>query len=181
MRSGSEARARLVQGRERHHGRSVSKAFTSEENEDAPVLGRVVQRAAAGEERPITPEGHAALVARQRALVLENERAAERGDRDAIAEAAHRLALVTATLESVRVVEAASPDGTVRFGSEVTLAWEDGRRQTVTLVGPDEAEGVARISVTSPLGRALVGAREGAELEIERPRGTAIATILRVA
>jgi transcription elongation GreA/GreB family factor len=159
----------------------VSKAFTSEETEDAPVLGRLVQRAAAGDERPITSEGYAALVSRQRTLASEHEAAMRTGDRDGIAEAAHRLALVTATLESVRVVERAPPDGTVRFGSEVSLAWEDGRAQRVTLVGPDEAEGSARISVSSPLGRALVGAKVGAEIEIERPRGAAIATIVRVA
>ena len=40
----------------------MSKAFTSEETPDTTVMGRAVQSAARGAERPITPEGYRALV-----------------------------------------------------------------------------------------------------------------------
>lgn len=147
----------------------MSKAFTSEETPDEPVLGRPVQRAARGQERPMTPEGY-------KALVEESERLKSRKTTDA---EKHRLALVLATLESVRVVTPPEPDGTVRFGSTVTLEWDDGRTQVVRLVGPDEADG-KNVSVESPLARTLLEHHEGDEVEVERPRGVAVAVIQRV-
>ncbi|MDP1823493.1 MAG: GreA/GreB family elongation factor [Archangium sp.] len=146
----------------------MSKAFTSEETEDAPVLGRPVQRAARGQERPMTPEGYRALVAERERLLG--------GKTD---ELKHRLAVVSAMLESVRLVTPPPRDGTVRFGSTVTLAWDDGREQVVRLVGVDEAEG-KNISVESPLARTLLEQREGDEVEVTRPRGVATARLVRV-
>lgn len=146
----------------------MSKAFTSEETPDEPVLGRPVHRAAPGQERPMTPEGYQALLA---------ERARWVGGRTD--QEKHRLALVNATLESVRVVTPPPRDGTVRFGSTVTLAWDDGRTQVVRLVGPDEAQG-QHISVESPLARTLLEQKEGDEVEVTRPRGVAVARLVRV-
>lgn len=146
----------------------MSKAFTSEETEDAPVLGRPVQRAARGQERPMTPEGYRALVAERERLLG--------GKTD---ELKHRLAVVSATLESVRLVTPPPRDGTVRFGSTVTLEWDDGREQVVRLVGVDEAGG-KNISVESPLARTLLEQREGDEVEVTRPRGVATARLVRV-
>jgi transcription elongation GreA/GreB family factor len=155
----------------------VSKAFTSEENESVGVAGRVPTRSAPGDERPITAEGHALLLARLDAWIAERATVAAGSDR--AAELDHRMAVVSATLESVRVVAVEPADGTARFGSIVSLRWEDGRSQRVRLVGPDEAEG-DRISVLGPIGRALVGQRAGAIVEIDRPKGPAEATILAV-
>ncbi|MDP3154612.1 MAG: GreA/GreB family elongation factor [Archangium sp.] len=146
----------------------MSKAFTSEETPDEPVLGRPVQRAAPGQERPMTPEGYQALLAeRDRLLGAQSD------------ELKHKLALVKATLESVRVVTPPPPDGTVRFGSTVTLAWDDGRSQVVRLVGVDEAGG-QNISVEAPLARTLLEQKEGDEVEVVRPRGVASARLVRV-
>lgn len=147
----------------------MSKAFTSEEKEDAPVLGRPVQRAARGQERPMTPEGYRALVAERERLLG--------GKTD---ELKHRLAVVSAILESVRLVTPPPRDGTVRFGSTVTLQWDDGREQVVRLVGVDEAGG-KNISVESPLARTLLEQKEGDEVEVTRPRGVATARLVRVA
>lgn len=153
----------------------MSKAFTSEENESTGVAGRTIARAAPGEERPITEAGYRALVARRDALIA--ERAS--GSVERAKELEHPLALVAATLESVRVTPLAPADGVARFGSTVALRWDDGRLQHVILVGPDEAEG-ERVSIASPLGRALIGVRAGALVEIERPRGTAEAEVVEV-
>lgn len=146
----------------------MSKAFTSEETPDEPVLGRPVQRAAPGQERPMTPEGYQALLAERDRLL--------HGKTDALK---HKLALVNATLESVRVVSPPPPDGTVRFGSTVALEWDDGRTQVVRLVGADEAGG-QNISVESPLARTLLEQKEGDEVEVTRPRGVASARLMRV-
>jgi len=55
-----------------------------------------------------------------------------------------------------------------------TIACQGGplgeRERTLTLVYPDRADSAAgRISVLSPLGRALLGARAGTDVEIETP------------
>lgn len=50
----------------------------------------------------------------------------------------------------------------VRFGASVTIAREDGRRQTFRIVGEDEAAPQdGKISYVSPLARALVGKSVG--------------------
>ena len=116
----------------------------------------------------MTPEGYKALLAERERLLP--------GRTD---EEKHRLAVVSATLESVRVVEPPPRDGTVRFGSTVHLAWDDGREQVVRLVGVDEAGG-QNISVESPLARTLLEQREGDEVEVTRPRGVASARLVRV-
>ncbi len=154
----------------------MSKAFTSEETSDDTVAGRQVTRAARGAERPMTPEGYAALQ-REAAQLREARLQAGELEKPALD---HRLALVAATLESVRVVEPPPRDGTVRFGSTVTLKWDDGRTQTLRLVGPDEAGDTGTLSVDSPLARALLEQHEGDEVEFERPRGPATAVISSV-
>lgn len=154
----------------------MSKAFTSEETPDDPVLGRPVVHVVRGKERPITLEGYRALVNEQEHLKAERLTVTDEAKR---LQLDHRLALLGATLENVKVVNVPPPDGVVRFGSTVTLAWEDGKQQRLRLVGPDEAGGES-ISVESPLARVLLEQREGDEVEVVRPRGVASATLLKV-
>ena len=99
-----------------------------------------------------------------------------------LAEIEHRIAVLKATIASVRAVDApAGGEGTVRFGSAVTLEWENGRRQVLRLVGPDEADvKEGRISIESPLARSLLGRVAGDEVEIERPCGVETAKVLVV-
>lgn len=126
----------------------------------------------------MTPGGWKALVAEQAQLTAAR---LDEQDPERRAQLEHRLAVVSATLESVRVVEPPPADGTVRFGSEVTLTWDDGKTQRVRLVGPDEADGKdGRISIESPLARTLLELHEGDEVEVERPRGVATATLVSV-
>ena len=162
---------------------AMSKAFTDEEAKDVSTLGRVIERAAPGEERPITAEGHRALLERRIELAAERAKVAattgveREGRLDALD---HALALVAATIDSVRVEPDAPSDGTVRFGSTVALDWDDGRKTRLRLVGPDEADGKERVSVASPLARQLLGRRRGETVEIERPRGSVEVTVREV-
>ena len=166
----------------------MSKAFTSEETPDASIIGRAVRRAEPGTERPITADGHRALTAELRRLV-EEERPRLRSLIDAmereakLAELDHRVALLQATLASVRIAEATGANvGQVCFGSRVTIEWEGGRQQRLHIVGPDEADAKAgRISIDSPLARSLMAHVAGDEVEVERPRGVEGATIIGVA
>jgi transcription elongation factor GreA len=62
----------------------------------------------------------------------------------------------------------------VVFGAVVELASEaDGARVTYQVVGEDEADiRAGRVSVTSPIARALVGKSEGEVVEVAAPGGT---------
>lgn len=60
----------------------------------------------------------------------------------------------------------------VAFGARVSVLDENGRESQYRIVGEDEAEPDAgRISWTSPLARALIGARPGEIVTWERPAG----------
>jgi transcription elongation GreA/GreB family factor len=154
----------------------MSKAFTDEEALATTVPGRLVQRAPAGQERPVTPAGWARL----QAAVAKAKAALSAASADTKSEHEHRLALALATVESVRVVEVPAVDGVVRFGHQVEVAWDDGRTQVVQVVGPDEVGGREQVSVSSPLGQALLGREVGALIELERPRGLLTGTIVAV-
>lgn len=163
----------------------MSKAFTSEETPDVGPLSRPPPRLAPGEVRYVTPEGHAAL--REEQVRLRAERTAALGlaepERDArVAELDRRAALVEATLATLTVLGPdAAPEGTVAFGTWVTVEEEPGARLTWRIVGPDEADPKrGLVSVHSPVARALLGRAEGDTVEVERPGGRAELAIVGV-
>ena len=88
-------------------------------------------------------------------------------------------------LESYEVVDPATRPRTDRvyFGATVTVADEDGKETTYQIVGGDELDdslGPGRISYEAPLGRALLGKREGDAITVRRPAGEAELTIVKV-
>ena len=62
---------------------------------------------------------------------------------------------------------------TIKFGATVTLIDEDTEQKKVwQIVGEPEADAKAgRISITSPLARALIGKAKGASIEVNAPGG----------
>jgi transcription elongation factor GreB len=150
--------------------------------------------------RYITPEGFRRLareheriwtVERPR-IVAEVEAAAALGDRSENAEYIYgkkklreldrRLRFLSERMDALTVVEP-RPDGAgrVRFGAWVTVEHEDGEERTYRLVGPDELDVAAgRISVEAPLGRALLGKREGDSAVVRRPAGTVEVTVVGI-
>jgi transcription elongation factor GreB len=88
-------------------------------------------------------------------------------------------------LESYEVVDPATRPRTDRvfFGATVTVEDEDGKEATYQIVGGDELDdslGPGRISYEAPLGRALLGKREGEVITVRRPAGEAELTIVKV-
>jgi transcription elongation factor GreA len=71
------------------------------------------------------------------------------------------------------VVEPGAADGRVGLGTAVTVRDLESGRQTVhTLVSASESDPAGgRLSIDSPLGRALAGARVGDEIAFDAPRG----------
>jgi len=88
-------------------------------------------------------------------------------------------------LESYEVVDPAARPRTDRvfFGATVTVQDEDGAEATYRIVGGDELDeslGPGRISYEAPLGRALLGKREGDAVTVRRPAGEAELIIVKV-
>jgi len=75
---------------------------------------------------------------------------------------------------AVLVEDAASADGSVTVGSKVELEDEQGGHLEV------EISSVGGVSPDSPVGRALMGAKAGEEVDIEAPSGAWRARILSV-
>ena len=149
----------------------------------------------------ITPQGASRLRAELKHLVTverpkvtrEVSDAAAQGDRSENAEYIYgkrrlreidrRLQFLHKRLERLSVVDpAAQTDKTrVYFGATVTLEGEDSA-VTYQLVGPDEIDlKQGRISVDSPVGRALLGRSKGDEVTVRRPRGDLELTIVDIA
>ena len=88
-------------------------------------------------------------------------------------------------IESFEVIDPASRRATDRafFGATVTVEDEDGEQVTYQSVGGDELDdalGPGRISYEAPLGRALLGKREGDSVTVRRPAGEVELTIVKV-
>ncbi len=139
----------------------------------------------------MTPEGHERLRREFDALKSERHRvveivawAAGNGDRSENAdykegkrklrEIDRKLRFTQRRLAGAEVVDpAAQPQrDRVFFGATVTYATEDDARRTVTIVGADEADmAQAKVSVASPIARALLKARVGEEVRLLTPGG----------
>jgi transcription elongation GreA/GreB family factor len=84
------------------------------------------------------------------------------GDREGLAKAGRDLRYWSARRATAELRAPAAGSDVVQFGSDVTIAREDGRRQTFRIVGEDEADPAkGSISHVSPLARALLGKRVG--------------------
>ena len=69
----------------------------------------------------------------------------------------------------------------VYFGATVTLEDEDGAKTTYQIVGSDEIDAQGgRISVESPIGKALLRKAVGDTVEVMRPRGEIELTIVSI-
>jgi len=88
-------------------------------------------------------------------------------------------------MESFEVVDpsARPPTNRVFFGATVTVGDEEGVESTYQIVGGEELDeelGTGRISYQAPLGRALLGKRQGDTVRVRRPAGQVELTIVKV-
>jgi len=92
-----------------------------------------------------------------------------------------KIARMRDQLRSAEIMEAVEGD-TVGMGSKVTYVDStSGKEMTFTLVPATEAEpGNGRLSIDSPVGEALAGAREGDERKLETPRGARTVRVVSV-
>jgi len=141
---------------------------------------------------PVTKEGHQALrneleklkrverpqniqaieAARAHGDLSENAEYAAAKDRQSFTEG--RIAELEYKLAHAEIIDPEKlPKGRIVFGSRVVLQnIETGEDVEYQLVGPDESDvAKGRISVSSPLGRAMIGKKEGDGLTLQVPGG----------
>ncbi|HTE53571.1 MAG TPA: transcription elongation factor GreA [Kofleriaceae bacterium] len=143
------------------------------------------------EKYPMTPVGHERMKAQLKQLTdvdrPANARAIEvaRGHGDLSENADYSAAkeeqgMIEARIReySVKVALAEVIDPTtlsgekVKFGATVTIADEDGEEKTYTIVGDNEADlKLGRISISSPVARALIGRAVGDSSVVQSPKG----------
>ncbi|GGA45535.1 transcription elongation factor GreA [Pelagibacterium lentulum] len=154
------------------------------------------------EKIPMTVAGHAALIEELKRRTSEDRRTII----DAISEArAHgdlsenaeyhaakeqqslnegRIMELESMLAKAEVIDVSKLSGsTVKFGATVKLVDEDTEEEkTYQIVGDAEADASAgRISVSSPIARALIGKEEGDSIEVAAPGGARSYGILKIA
>ena len=151
---------------------------------------------------PVTPEGYNALVAELRHLhevvrpqiVRDIEEARAHGDisenseyEDAKERQAHcegRIAEIEGRVAAAEIIDVTKLQNTGRvvFGATVSIeSPTSGDARTWRIVGEDEADvSRAKISYKSPLGKALIGKRQGDEVVVPAPSGNQTWEILDV-
>jgi len=94
-----------------------------------------------------------------------------------------RLAELEDKISRAEVIDPSTLSGKdVKFGATVTLADEEtDEKATYQIVGEDEADiKDRRLSITSPLARALIGKKVGDSVEVSTPRGHKSYEIVKV-
>lgn len=151
---------------------------------------------------PMTAAGHSALedelerrirverpqlLQRIQQAILDDSNLAENSEYQAIKAAQEaneaRIAELLDKLARAEVIDVSKLSGaTVKFGATVRLTEEDtGEKKVWQIVGEPEADArKGKISVNSPIARALIGKTKGASVEVETPRGGKVYKIHQV-
>jgi transcription elongation factor GreA len=95
-----------------------------------------------------------------------------------------RVAELEDKINRAEVIDTSKLSGdTIKFGATVTLQDEDSdEKVTYTIVGDTEADlKNGKISISSPIGRALIGKSKGESVDVTTPKGTRTLEVLKVA
>ncbi len=152
----------------------MSRAFVNENTFVEELLDRRVS------EHPnlVTEPGLALIEEALETARREYGEAQVAGDREGLARAGRDLRYWSARRASAELKTPQPDIHAVQFGSEVTIARDDGREQTFRIVGEDEADpSKGSISHVAPLARSLLGKRVGDV--VETGRGEAEITAIR--
>ena len=129
------------------------------------------------------PQLSAAIgTAREHGDLRENAEYHAAKEQQGLAEA--RIRDIEGKLSNAQVIEVSNLNagGRVVFGATVRLADDqDGKEMRYQIVGEDEADIKAgRVSVTSPVARAMIGKSEGDIVEVSAPGGQQVYVIISV-
>ena len=108
-----------------------------------------------------------------------DEYSAARQDQD---RAESRISEIENILANVEVIKAPKGDSKVQLGSNVQLKSADGKTKQFQVVGTVEADPLnGKISDESPIGKALLGKKNGDDVEIKTPAETTTYKITNIA
>lgn len=162
----------------------MSRAFVKESDVES-ALAELPDRPLSAAPNYVTAQGLAAL--RTRLKDLQGERAmlavaAETMGKQRLLELKRDIRYCSAQIDRATVVDpAGQPRDEVRFGASVMIRDEQGNGHNFHIVGDDEADVAAgNISWTSPLAKALTGARVGDTVIWRRPAGASAVEIVRI-
>ena len=139
----------------------MSVAFVKEPNEDQVEV--LPDRDLGNEPNIVTPRGLQMIVSEIEALETRLDDAREQNDKVSIASIQRDLRYWRARRATAEVVEPGKdrPDK-VQFGTRIAIERDDGREQTFSIVGIDEADPAGGyLSYLSPLARSLIGKQVG--------------------
>ena len=142
----------------------MSRAFVKESDDETVPLP----------DRPISPHrnfvttrGIAAIEANLNRFEAAHRSAVAKDNKQAVAMALREVRYWSARRSNAEVVKPPSAPDRVAFATTVTLRREDGREQTFTIVGEDEADpSSGTISYVSPLARAAMGRALGESIDV---------------
>lgn len=142
------------------HIKGMSVAFTKESDAEA-VAADLPDRPIPSHANLVTPKGlaqiDAELATARAAYDAARSGEAISADRSAMARATRDLRYWSARRASAHLIETRPTGGTIAFGSSVTFERTDGRTQTYSIVGDDEADPAhGSVSYVSPLARAMM-------------------------
>jgi transcription elongation GreA/GreB family factor len=144
----------------------MSRAFVKEQDGVDPVE-ELPDRPISPHPNLVTPAGLAQIEAAVEQAQRQHAAAVAANDRNAQARAKRDLRYWTARRASAQPVPSREDTTQVHFGSTVTIARDDGRRQTFRIVGEDEADPAhGTLSHVSPLARALFGKEVGDTIQV---------------
>ena len=128
---------------------------------------------------------HTSLLRQKRKLTEEVSKAAAMGDlrenaeyhaaRERLQHVSQRLAALDGKLTNVRLIDGLETKaGEARVGMQVTLEDEQTKeRFSYRLVGPEEADPPnGKLSIASPLGKSLLGKKQGEQFTLALPNTT---------
>ncbi len=127
------------------------------------------------------------------AMINQVQAAAAEGDRSEnaaytygrmrVREIDRRLRELDRILDGAQVVETQAPtDGTIKFGATIKMRdIKTKREKTYSIVGEKEIDPLqGRISMKSPIGEALMGKKQGEQVQVQAPKGVITYEIVEV-
>lgn len=137
---------------------------------------------------------HKTLLQQKRQLTEEVSKAAAMGDlsenaeyhaaRERLQHVSTRLAALEAKLTNVRLIDGLeTKTGEARLGMRVTLEDQQTKEcASYVLVGPDEADPPnGKLSIASPLGKALLGKKKGEHFTLNLPKAVVPYRVIEIA
>jgi transcription elongation GreA/GreB family factor len=142
----------------------VSRAFVKESHDESVPFP----------DRPISPHrnfvtarGMAAIEANFNRFEAAHRSAVAKDNKEAAASALREVRYWSARRSTAEVVKPPSAPDRVAFATTFTLRRDDGREQTFTIVGEDEADPASgTISYVSPLAKAAIGHAVGDSIDL---------------